>query len=303
MADEKVEKVEDKAGEGGAAAAGKVEAGAGGGGAQAGKAAAGEGGKAAAGEAGKAAAGAKTKDEDASSEPSTDDAGMIKAMPKKKFMERLVRMTNKELRSMFGTTDVDKILEERKELETLRKEKAESTEKADEERRAKMAEEERLKEDKQKLEKERDELRAALAEKDEEHLADKQGDYLKELASQGLTSKGTKYALMEFKQYIRSLSNRKVEKMTEKDVTGWFADYAKENPEFAIKTETAEEKTAREAAEKKEADAKKAKVKVDTSPKKAGQPVVKSGAAPDKKPMDMTKAEFAVYKTQRGLSF
>lgn len=236
---------------------------------------------------------AKQQDEDASSskDPQVDDRGMI-SLPQKSFVKKVANMTARELRKIFGTSDVDKIVAERKEHEDLKKEKAERDAKDEKARRASMKEEERLKEDNAKLARERDELRDALAAKDEERIVDRQQHYLEGIAGRHVDGESVEYALSKFKRKVRAMTNAEVEEMDEAAVQKWFQDWAKDHP-----------KHAREAADPKPKD-EKPKVPLSTSkkPKDEKPREAPAGGTGQKKPIDMSPAELKQYMRERGHS-
>lgn len=237
---------------------------------------------------------AKAKaDEEAASnddaDPEADDKGII-SLPKKAFMKKVSSMTNKELKRIFGTTDVDQIVEERKELEELRKSKSERDSKDEETRRKTLKEEERLKEDNAKLAKANEELKTALSAKDEEVVVDRQQSYLSAVATKVVDEESIDYALSKFRKHIQGMSNHAVEQMSEKDVRGWFDEWAKEHPRHA-----------RAASEEKKEPK---KVGLTTAKKPESKPLDgKSGQPTQKRPMEMSKNELAAYKRERGLSY
>lgn len=232
------------------------------------------------------------KDEEPSDEddePQPDDKGII-SLPKKAFMKKVSSMTARELKRIFGTSDVDQIVTERKELEDLRKSKSERDAKDEETRRATLKEEERLKEDNAKLAKANAELKTALDAKDEEVVVDRQQSYLSAVATKVVDEDSVDYALSKFRKHIKGKSNHEVESMSEKDVKAWFEDFAKEHPKHARAP----------AEEKKEPK----KVGLTTAKKPETKPIDgKSGQPTQKRPMEMSKQELSAYKKERGLSY
>lgn len=247
------------------------------------------------------------KGDDDDQDPTPDEKGII-ALPQKSFLKRVAQMSAKELKRIFGTSDVDKIAAERKEYLDLKKGKEEADKKAEEERRAKLKEEERLKEDLKKKEEENEQLRQQTEAEKEERMADRQDTYLTGVAEKLFEADSVDYALSKFKKHLRDLSTSKVEKMTEGDVKEWFEDFAKKNPKHAKETEEA--KAAREKAEKEEADKGKRRVPLDTKPKTVPKRpgTIETGKFAGKtvrpgQPNSMTAAEFAEYKKQHGISY
>lgn len=229
-------------------------------------------------------------DPSSSKDPAPDADGMFH-LSSKNFTKRIARMAAKELRKVFGTSDIDKITAERREHEELKKEKAERDKKEDEARRAAMKEEERLKEDNAKLAKRTKELEAALEAKDEERIVDRQQHYLEGVAAKVVDGDSVDYALAKFKRHIRGISNREVEAMDEKAVAAWFADWAKANP-----------KHAREAASEPKQEPKKVPLSTGGKPPAAKPGDKAGGPAGNKKPIDMTPGELKQYMRSTGRS-
>jgi hypothetical protein len=218
-------------------------------------------------------------------------------------------MSAKELRRIFGTSDLDKIAEERKEAQSLKKAKEAADAKADEERRAKLDEETRLKEDLKKKEDRIAELERLNSEKEEGMLADRQEQVLTKIAAKLFEEDYVDVALDRFRRHVRGLSSSKVRAMDEEDVSTWFRQYAEKHPKIARgadSTETDDDKKKRETAEA----AKKPKVPLDTKPKdrKTATSSLDMGKFGGKtprpgQPNSMNSTELAEYKRARGMSW
>jgi hypothetical protein len=222
-----------------------------------------------------------------SKDPQPGDDGLIKLSPKN-FAKRLARMTNREMKKIFGTADFDKILQDRKDAESLRAEKADRDKKDEETRRAAMKEEERLKEDNAKLSREKQDLERALKQKDQDRMVDAQQHYLEGVAGKHVDADSVDYALGKFKKYLRGMTNSQVEDMDEASVGKWFQEWSKEHPKHAI--------------ESKEPKEPKPKVPLNTGTRTGDKPAPATGNSAPKKPKEMTKAELAAYMKERGYS-
>lgn len=216
------------------------------------------------------------EDDDDDDEPETEN-GMVKAMPLKAFLRRVTRMTNKELKRIFGHSDVEKIIAERKELEDLRQYKT-------------TAEKEKLTE-KQRLEKEREEAREeAKKEREAREQAEARAVYketnsdLRDVALR-YVDRGDVNDMLD--KLAREIIKHPSEFKNKKDVRGWFKEYITKHPKWAKSGD--DKNTAAKKAEEKPAK----KVKIDNGPKggKRADSVNGAGGENEKDIMTMSKAE------------
>ena len=134
------------------------------------------------------------------------------------------------LKAKFGTEDS---AEAEKKLASLAKLEAEEEKR----KRDAMSEQEKLQLD---LKREREarakaEARAAEAEASWQH--EKQSAAITQIASSHVAPKHIRYATFEFANHVRSLPKDEQATLTEKDVTKWYAEFAKKNPEYAASAE------------------------------------------------------------------
>lgn len=260
--------------------------------------AAGEGSKKPEGEKPKAGEGAPKKSDDASAkggeggakkEPKQigeddeipEDDTLI-SMSKQALGKRLDRHTKKELRERFGTDDVEKIKADLAELKTLREER-------ENKRRAELSENERLKEDLAKEKKAREEAEArAQRTVDAQTFAEYDRDATSTL-SELVAPKHVKRALRELKEHILTLDDADLKK-PKKVFEQWAKEFVKENPEFA--KPSPEEPKKIKLSTGADPNAKREKGDAQLAHKTA-----KPGQA-----NSMSKAEYAQYKRERGLS-
>lgn len=163
--------------------------------------------------------------DDEDGEPTGDAEGMVR-MPVGAFMRRVARMTKRELRRVFGTDDVDKIVEERQELQRLRT--------AEEQRkRDAMTEQERLKADKEAAEK-----RAAEAEDRARHVEEQrvvervESDVLSTLR-RFVDDDDADDVADKLARHIRSeYSAAEADRPTMKDVEKWAQEFVERHPKW-----------------------------------------------------------------------
>ena len=172
----------------------------------------------------------KVKDEPAKSRKLKDDEEPEEegeyTLSAAALRSRISRASKKQLRDQFGTDDPTEVKAKLDKLEKL--EKAQ-----EEERRAKLAKEQQLQED---LEKEKQartaaEKRAEAAEN--RRVVDKEYRRVTGVASKHIDEDLVEDAVERFRKHLRTMDDKDIESMTQKEEEKWFADLAKEKPKFA----------------------------------------------------------------------
>ena len=160
-----------------------------------------------------------------------DDKGRI-MISAQAFKRRLNRYTKNELKAAFGTDDVDDL---KSRLDEHGKLKA----KSEESRRSQLAKEEQLAEDLRRAKEEAEEARAeAMSLKDARDIHETDS-HVRDIASGYVrNAKCAKLAATEFKEYVRELDPKEVDRISDKDIKAWFKDWADENPDFAKTAES-----------------------------------------------------------------
>lgn len=205
-------------------------------------------------------------DEDEEGNPTPDDKGFVR-MPFTKFLKRVGRMTAKELRKHFGTTDLSAIVEERKELQVLRAEK-------EERERAAMTERERLQADTKAAHDRADaaERRAEAAE--ESRMVERTEAVLQASASKLFAEAYQEVALDALAKYMRRHPND-FKKPTHAEA--WLKEYAEKHPAMRIAAAAPD-------AKKEEKDVKDAKSKVPADDKiRKDRPAAKGSGESEQK--------------------
>lgn len=208
------------------------------------------------------------------------------SMSKAALTKRLDRHTKKELRARFGTDDYSKIEADLKELEGFRAKK-------EEDRKASLTREQKLQEEKEAEKKRADELEKELErERNQQSFAEYDAT-AKEVFADKIAPKHMKRAFRELKEHILSLDDaeepkdaKKAKKLFEK----WTKDWLEENPEFA--------KAAPE-------EPKKIPLTTGTNPnarRERGDADLAHKTAKPGQVNSMSKAEYAAFKRERGLS-
>jgi hypothetical protein len=196
--------------------------------------------------------------------------------------KRLARHTKSELKAQFGTDDpteikakLDKFAEYEAEKEAARV--------------AALSEQEKLKEEAAAANKRADE-----AEKKHQRAVDQQvfSEYDREAAGvvgEHVAEKHVKRAIRELKEHVLSLDDADLAK-PKKVFETWTKDFVKENPEFAKAAPPPPPKIPLTNGADPNARRERSDVSLATKTPKPGQP------------NSMSRAEFAQYKRQRGLS-
>lgn len=214
-----------------------------------------------------------------------EDSELV-SMSKQALGKRLDRHTKKELRERFGTDDYAQIKKDLDELKTLREEK-------ETKRRAELSENEKLKEDLAKEKKAREEAEARAQKTVDAQTFAEYDQTAKEVFGDKVAPKHMKRAMRELKEHILGLEDneapsdvKKAKKVFEK----WAKDWLEENPEFA-----------------KPAPDEPKKIKLSTgadpnAKREKGDPQMAHKTAKPGQVNSMSKAEYAQYKRERGLS-
>ncbi len=185
------------------------------------------------------------------------------------------REKNKLLREEYGTDDPDKIAEIKAERQARLDEHARLKETDEANKRAQLSEVERLTADVNRLTTENDQLKAKLKNLETEQVVSKQDAKIRSIAVQYILPSKMKYAVIDFGEYVRSLTKADQAKMDEIRTTNWFKKFARENPDMALPTGTAP--VVAKATETKEVEPKPATPPVVQRPRvvPAGRPAVK----------------------------
>jgi|SRR5271166_5331918 len=184
---------------------------------------------------------AETKHEvlDDEDELKPDAEGMVR-MTIKSFMRRVSSMSRANLRKQFGTDNVEQIVEERKELEKLRAEKAENE-------KAKLTEVERLKLEKKEAEDRADKAVSRADERELRSVAREVDATLKTFAKSIVDKEYVDVLLLK----VAREASRHDDIKTPRQAMKWMEDYIKSHPKIAKGAAEAK------AEEKKAKDSKK----------------------------------------------
>jgi hypothetical protein len=167
------------------------------------------------------------------------------------FKKRIQRASSAQLREMFGTDDTDKITKDWKRFQDIEK-------KHEEERRAKLDNEQKLKEDNAKLQSQLTEVTQRAQALEEDRVVDSFVTRVGRIASKHIDGEYVDDIVWgAFKRHVASLSEKEQEGMKEKDIDAWFKDYAEKKPKFAREV-SAEKKADEKPTEKKPVNGKPA---------------------------------------------
>ena len=213
-----------------------------------------------------------------------EDSELI-SMSKQALTKRLDRHTKKELRERFGTDDYAQIKKDLDELKTLRDEK-------EQKRRAELSENEKLKEDLAKEKKAREEAERKAQQTVDAQVFAEYDATAKEVFGDKIAPKHVKRAMRELKEHILGLEEgetptdpKKAKKVFEK----WTKEWLEENPEFAKPVD----------------EPKKIALTTGSNPnarREKSDPQLAHKTAKPGQVNSMSKAEYAQYKRERGLS-
>lgn len=196
--------------------------------------------------------------------------------------KRLDRFSKRQLTEHFGTDNVDQIKGDLAELATMRAKQEES-------RRAALSEQEKLREDAA-----RERARADENEKKYRNAIDAQafGEYDRTAESalaKHIDPEAIELATVKLKRHVLSLDD---DELTDPDEVfdKWAGEWAKKNPKYARAADAPEPK--------------KVKLTTGSSPTKPERSPVDmtNKTARPGQPNSMSRAEFAAYKRQHGLS-
>lgn len=213
------------------------------------------------------------------------DADQLFKLSKKALAARLARHSKNELRTIFGTDDVEKIKADVAELATHRAEKEKT-------RLANLSEQERLKEEKEQEKRRADAAEAKLeAERDARIFSEYDGAAEKILGKY-LDEEALELGLTKLKRHVMALDESDL-KDTDKVFESFAKDYVKKHPKYAKGSE--EERPA------------PVRVPLTTGGGGGKRPEASNPNLTQKTPKpgqvnSMTKAEYSAYKRQRGLS-
>lgn len=218
-------------------------------------------------------------------------------------------------KELYGTDDekeVQRIVAEQKAKAQKADEMEAEREKA---KLAELTENERLK---RELETERqqraDEKKRLETERDREREArelQQQDLQITGLATKHIAPKFLKTAKVDFNEYVEKLSKTELAALDDKAITKWFAEYAKNNPEFApqkpapAKTQEEIDKEAkaraREITPVKRAPIGAPRGAAPRTPPPAARPLTGPGTYKGKKVKDLNRKELAEYAKTQGL--
>ena len=154
------------------------------------------------------------------------DAELL-TLSKRAFNSRLDRHTKAELRSRFGTDNPDEIKTKLDQLATYEAERETA-------RLAALSDLERANEAKARAEGERDEWKRQHDELRDTQLVRTAHSRVERIAASLVKPKMQKYALGDFQSYLTgSLSDEEIDRLTDDDITKWFAAKVVEMPEWS----------------------------------------------------------------------
>lgn len=208
------------------------------------------------------------------------------SMSKQALGKRLDRHTKKELRERFGTDDVAKIKADLDELAGFRAKK-------EEDRKASLSKEQKLQEERDAEKKRADDAEAKLQKERDSQVFAEYDATAKEVFEGKVAPKHMKRAMRELKEHILSLDDSEAPtepKKAKKTFEKWAKEWLEENPEFA-----------KPAAEEPK------KILLNTGSNPNARREKNDAQLAHKTPRpgavnSMTKAEYAQYKRERGLS-
>lgn len=219
--------------------------------------------------------------------PEPDDS--IK-LSKAAFEERLQRQSSSTLKKLFGTDDVDTILQQKKEYDELKA-------KSDEQRRQSLSEVERAKEDAARLLAEKSKLESQLLREKQTRIVQTEAQRLTGvMAEAGVNPKYSRHVLRDMgEDLLKTKTKAQIATMTDKDLKEYFKSYVKRNPAFANAGAPPPASPSEPASNGKPGGAAK-----PTPPQSGNSPqkTAKLG-----QPNSMTDNEWREYKRSNGLNF
>ncbi len=213
----------------------------------------------------------------------SDDPSTMMTLSASALRKRLERASKSSLRDIFGIDDKEKIRQQWKDAQTL-------TAKAEEDRRAKLKDEEKLKEDVQKERTRAEQAEARAAQVEESRVVDAVVRRTTKLASKHIDADYVDDIVHgAFKRHCADLSDKELERFDEKAIEAWFETYAKEKPKFA-----------KEAPKKEE----RPKVPANNGTNNNHRPAPSANGSGQKDPRpgrenSMTKKEYADYRAEQ----
>lgn len=144
------------------------------------------------------------------------------------------REKKKLLREEYGTDDPDKVAEIKAERQARLDEHARLKETDEANKRAQLSEVERLTADVNRLTSENEKLAAKIKLLETDNVVSKQDAKIRSIAVQYIQPNKLKYAVIDFGEYVRSLTKADQAKMDEIRTTNWFKKFARENPDMAL---------------------------------------------------------------------
>jgi hypothetical protein len=228
-------------------------------------------------------------------EPHPDEEGIIK-MPLTSFQRRLARATRSELKRLFGTDSVHDIVAMKQELDKRRNDDEEARKKS-------LAEIDRIKEDHAKEKTRAEKAEARAADLEEQQLAEQEDTRIRGIAVEHVKGRYYRVAANDLREHLIEEFKDDFSKVTEKYLSNWFKQYAKDNPELAVPPEpTDEEKKAAAAA------AASGRAPITNGPNATRPQQPTSGGPTGKdprpgRPNSMTPAEWNQYKREKGWNF
>lgn len=216
---------------------------------------------------------------------------------REQFNERVARAKKaareeekKRLKEIFGTDDPEEIKRIKEEHQRLKTE----TEK---QKRERMSREQRLQEDLKREQKVKEELEQRIQKMERDAAFAQQDSAIRGLAAKHIAQDYVDDVMFIYaRTVLANMDQAEADKVTEKDIAKWFADYAKKRPAFA------REQGGNGTPAKKKP--------ISTGKPPAGKPKPTGGSeshqgktpAPGK-PNSMTKEELAKYKKERGIQW
>jgi len=146
------------------------------------------------------------------------------------FRERVRRFSGRQLRDLFGTDDVEAI-----KASHARAQELENQSEAD--RRAKLANEERLQEDLAKAYARAEQAEQRAIRVEESRVVDREDQRVRNLVlDAGIKPKFAKHAMQDFAEHLSgNFSQEEINSFNDAKIKSWFGDYVKENPEYSAK--------------------------------------------------------------------
>jgi hypothetical protein len=217
------------------------------------------------------------------------------SLSKSAFDKRIKQAARAMMREQFGTEDATEIKKSLGEHASLKA-------KADEERRKKLDEIERLKEDLKASGESKAEIARELAELRERHVVDETEREIVGAANKHVADEFLDFASFEFGKYVRTLDADEIEKLTDKAIGKWFEAFGAKHPQMARVVVAAPEVV------KEEPKVEVKTVPITTGAQKPRGEVVGSDHLAGKTPKpglpnSMTAAELKSYKAAHGYTF